>query len=90
MIERERGLQQAQRAVGMVDQLAVHVVPADRTLVFEAAHVKARYPMSYADSFCVALAKRSHGRVMTGDPEFKAVESEIPILWLPDRRGESR
>ena len=82
VIEREQGLQQAQRAVGVIDQLPVHVAPADRLLVFEAAHLKARYAISYADSFSVALAKRSHGRVVTGDPEFKAVESEIAIHWL--------
>ena len=87
VIEREQGLLRAQRAIGMIDQLAVRVVPADRSLVFEAAHVKARYPISYADSFGVALAKRSHGRLMTGDPEFKAVEPEIAIHWLADRRG---
>ena len=86
VIEREQGLQQAQRAVGIIDQLPLHVMPADRPLVFEAAHVKARYPMSYADAFSVALAKRNDGRVMTGDPEFKAVESEISVRWLPDRR----
>lgn len=82
VIEREQGLQQALRAVGIIDQLPLHVVPAERSLVFEAAHVKARYPISYADSFSVALAKRSHGRVMTGDPEFRAVEPEIAIHWL--------
>ena len=86
VIEREHGLQQAQRAVGIIDQLPLHVVPADRSLVFEAAHVKARYPISYADSFSVALAERSHGRVMTGDPEFRVVEAEVGIDWLPDRR----
>jgi len=42
--------------------------------------------MSYADAFSVALAKRNDGRVMTGDPEFKAVEAEISVHWLPDRR----
>ncbi len=86
IIEREQGLQQAQRAVGIIDQLALRVMPADRPLVFEAAHVKARYRLSYADAFSVALAARSDGRVMTGDPEFKAVEPEIPVQWLPDRR----
>jgi ribonuclease VapC len=54
--------------------------------VFEAAHVKACYPVSYADAFSVALARRNQGRVMTGDPEFKAVESEVRVHWLPDRR----
>jgi predicted nucleic acid-binding protein len=86
VIEREQGLHHAQRAVGIIDQLALHVMPADRPLVFEAALVKARYPISYADAFSVALAKQNHGRVMTGDPEFQAVESEVGVHWLPDRR----
>ena len=86
VIEREQGLQRAQRAVGIIDQLALRVVPADRSLVFEAAHMKARYPISFADAFSVALAKRNRGRVMTGDPEFKAVEPEVAIHWLPNRR----
>ena len=86
VIERERGLQQAQRAVGMIDQLPLHVVPADRPLVFEAAYLKARYPISYADAFSVALAKRTDGRVMTGDLEFKVVETEVAVQWLQDRR----
>ena len=86
VVEREHGLQQTQRAVGIIDQLPLQVMPADRPLVFEAAHMKARYPISYADAFSVALARRNHGSVMTGDPEFKAVTSEIPVHWLPARR----
>ncbi|HSC26949.1 MAG TPA: type II toxin-antitoxin system VapC family toxin [Vicinamibacterales bacterium] len=82
IIERERGLQEAQRAVGIVDQLPLQVIPADRGLVFDAAHIKARYPVSYSDAFAVALAKRTDSRVMTGDPEFKSVEHEVPIRWL--------
>jgi predicted nucleic acid-binding protein len=86
VIEREQGWHHAQRAVGIIDQLALHVMPVDRSLVFEAADVKARCPISYADAFSVALARRNQGRVMTGDPEFKAVESEVTVHWLPDRR----
>jgi predicted nucleic acid-binding protein len=86
VVEREQGLQQAQRAVGILDQLAVHIVPVDRPLVFEAAHLKARYAISYADAFGAALAQRNGGCVMTGDPEFRAVEPDIAVHWLPDRR----
>ena len=86
VIEREQGLQGAQRAVGIIDQLALQVVPADRPLVFEAAHFKARYPLSYADAFSVAVAKRNGAVVMTADPEFKAVESEVTVHWLADSR----
>ena len=56
--EREHGLQQAQRAAGIIDQLALRVVPADLPLVFAAAHIKARYPVSYADAFSIALTNR--------------------------------
>ena len=35
------------------------------------------------DSFAIALAEESAATVVTGDPEFKAVEKLIPILWLP-------
>lgn len=80
--EREQGVQQAQRAAGIIDQLAVRIVPADRALVFAAAHIKARYPVSYADAFTIALAKRNRAQVLTGDPEFKSVESEIAVRWL--------
>jgi predicted nucleic acid-binding protein len=86
IVEREQGLQQAQRAIGIIDQLPLRVMPIDRPLVFEAAHVKARHVVSYADAFTVALAKRNDGSVMTGDPEFKAVESEVTINWLHNRR----
>jgi uncharacterized protein len=85
IIEREQGLQQAQRAVGIVDQLPLHVVPVDRGLVFEAARLKARYPISFADAFCASVAKRNKARVVTGDPEFKSLEPQIQIHWLPDR-----
>ena len=81
--EREQGLQHAQRAAGIMDQLPIRIVPADRPLVFEAAHIKARFPVSHADAFSIALAKRNGARVMTGDPEFKSVESEIAVQWLP-------
>lgn len=90
IIEREQGVQPALRAIGIIDQLAVRVVPVDRSLVFEAARMKARYPISYADAFGVALAKRHRGRVMTGDPEFKAVESEVAVHWLPARAHTRR
>lgn len=84
--EREQGLHRAQHAVSIIDQLALRVVPVDRPLVFAAAHLKARHAISYADAFTAAVAMRHRGAVMTGDPEFEALESEVGILWLEDRR----
>jgi ribonuclease VapC len=86
VIERERGSEEAEHAANIIDELAVEVVPVDRNLVFAAARLKARYPISYADAFAAAVAKQYGGRVMTGDPEFKALEPEVAIHWLPSQR----
>jgi ribonuclease VapC len=83
IIERERGLQAAQQTIGVIDQLPVVIADVDRHTVFLAAHFKARYPISYADAFSAALAQIKGGELLTGDPEFKAIESEVPVHWLP-------
>ena len=43
---------------------------------------KARYKLSLADAFAAALAKERKAELVTGDPEFKALEKEIKIDWL--------
>jgi ribonuclease VapC len=83
IVERERGLQAAQHTIGIIDRLPIAIADVNREIVFTAAHFKARHPISYADAFCVALAKIKGAAVVTGDPEFKAVESEVAVHWLP-------
>ena len=83
IVERERGLQAAQRTIGIIDQLPIAIADVDREMVFSAAHFKARYPMSYADAFSAVLARVKNAELLTGDPEFKSVETEIAIHWLP-------
>jgi hypothetical protein len=39
--------------------------------------------MVYADAFAAALAMREGAVLVTGDPEFKALESTLSIQWLP-------
>ena len=56
--------------------------PADRRLADTAADFKTRFKLSLADAFAAALAKEKKAELVTGDPEFKAVEKEIRIIWL--------
>ena len=37
---------------------------------------------SLVDAFAAALAKDKKAELVTGDPEFKALEKEIKIVWL--------
>jgi predicted nucleic acid-binding protein len=80
--ERKQGLQQAQDTLALLRQLPIEVLQADEQAVFAAAHIKANYPVSYADSFAIATAQRLVGTVITGDPEFDAVKDIVSIEWL--------
>jgi predicted nucleic acid-binding protein len=87
IIEREQGLVAAQRAVAAIDQLPIQIVPASRASVLAAAHLKAHFPIAYADAFAVAAAQAHSATLITGDPEFRAVSraGAVNIQWLPRR-----
>src|SRR6266496_6838152 len=66
--------------------MQIELVPVDADdleLVRQAAAFKGTRKMSYADCFAGALAKVKNAELVTGDPEFKVVESELKkIRWL--------
>ena len=72
--------EKAREIAGM--QIELVPVDADLHLVRQAAIFKATKKMSYADCFAAALAKLRNAELITGDPEFKAVEDQIKIDWL--------
>jgi uncharacterized protein len=69
-------------ALSLIDQLPIKILSVDDLLVSESAEIKSAYPIAYADAFCVATAKRLSGRILTSDPEFKAVEKLVSVQWL--------
>jgi predicted nucleic acid-binding protein len=83
--ERRYGLARAQDIQGVITELPIEILPATRTHVFAAAHIKANYPISYGDAFIVAAAQEFSATVLTGDPEFHSVENLISIEWLPQK-----
>jgi predicted nucleic acid-binding protein len=84
IVERERGLSQAQMTLARIDELPVTIVEVDRRLALTAAHLKARYPIAYADCFAAALAQEKDAALVTGDPEFKEVcqGDSIQVIWI--------
>ena len=79
IVERERGLARAQETLGLVDQLPIQILPASREVVLAAAHVKAEYPMAYADAFAVVAAQNLDAVILTGDPEFNSVKDLVHV-----------
>jgi len=82
IILRECGEDKAREIEEIVQTLPIKVIDADWKLTREAAKLKAFKKMSYAACFAAALASMHKGELITGDPEFKAVEEQIKIMWI--------
>jgi predicted nucleic acid-binding protein len=53
--------------------------------IWEAAQLKARYSIAYADAFAAALAQKYKCPLVTGDPELRLVEGlELDWIGSPD------
>ena len=82
--ERERGLARVHEMLATIRSLPITVLPAEEKVVLTAAHIKANHRLSYADAFAAATAQLWRGKLLTGDPELKALDgSEITVEWLP-------
>ena len=76
-----------------MDELPIEPVDVDREQALTASHIKAQWPIAYADCFCAALAVLKDATILTGDPEFKSLEEAsvsiqwITETWTPDGQG---
>ena len=74
ILERERGLEQVHKVLAIIRSLPIRLLTVDEKMVFAAAHIKANHRLSYADAFAAASAKLWQAKLLTGDPELKALE----------------
>lgn len=82
MIRKKDGDVAWEETARILDTLPVEFHPVSRALADQAALYKAAHKMSLADAFAAALAKEKKAELVSGDPEFKAVEKEIKVHWL--------
>ena len=71
-----------EQAAKILQGLPIDFHSTTRAMADIAADFKARFKMSLADAFAAALAKEKKAELVTGDPEFKALEKEIKVTWL--------
>ena len=64
-----------------IEAFPLTVAPADPHIP-QVVQLKARYPISLADCFAVALAQDLDCPVVTGDPEFRKLEGVVAVQWL--------
>jgi len=82
ILAREVSTAEADRSIGTLRSWGVEFVTADWAHAKEAAVLKSRHKMSYADAFAAALAKATKAELVTGDPEFEKIGDYADIRWL--------
>jgi ribonuclease VapC len=63
----------------------IQVPTADE--IWDAAVLKGRYPIAYADAFAAALAHKYHCPLVTGDPDLRSIAG-LDLDWI-GRSSES-
>jgi ribonuclease VapC len=72
----------AEEILADIRMLPLSVISISDSSVMEAAKIKGKYPISYADAFAVSAAVRIEAVLVTADPEYKAVSKMVEILWI--------
>ncbi|MBT9332501.1 type II toxin-antitoxin system VapC family toxin [Paracidobacterium acidisoli] len=64
----------------------VYMVPADADQALEAAGLKHRYKLGYADSYAAALAIGRKATLVSADPAFEKLGTHLKWMRLPGHR----
>jgi len=76
------GLNEAKKFLENFFRLPLSIILPDSELIWKSSEIKAQYSISYADCFAAATAIQYEATILTGDPEFKKIESFVSIEWL--------
>lgn len=82
IVQRRSGEQAKLQMMVKLHSLGLTTLPCPNELIFRAAELKARFAMSYADTFAVVSAIEHGASLVTGDPEFRQVEHLVKIHWV--------
>jgi predicted nucleic acid-binding protein len=73
------GLEEAKKFLENFLRIPLSIILPDSELIWKASEIKAEYSISYADCFAVATALQYEAIILTGDPEFKKIESLVSV-----------
>jgi predicted nucleic acid-binding protein len=79
---REQGDVQAGAVIRQIGKFPLLLMDVDRHLTYQAAKLKGKYPLAYADCFAAALAMKLKATLVTGDPEFRKLQDLLSIEWI--------
>ena len=79
---KEQGAEAAEKVLRQFDKYPIRLIPADRAMTHEAAKLKGRFRIAYADCFAAALALEMNAPLVTGDPDFRKMEEKVAMKWI--------
>ena len=75
MISRKSNSKIAESAINALLQMPIEITEPSLQLCLEAAAIKAKFSLSYADAFAAALAISKKAILITGDKEFENLKN---------------
>jgi uncharacterized protein len=81
-ILREEGPEQARVALDVVAPLPIEVLDVTANRARQAADLKVKYKLYFADSFAASLALEHKATLVTSDTDFRRLGHSFPVLWL--------
>lgn len=82
---RVQGIEEAEDVIKQFNKYPIQLIEADQALTYEAAKLKGKHKIAYADCFAAALSLRLKAPIVTGDPEFKKFDDQVSIQWIDTR-----
>lgn len=82
MTARKLGARQAEVFLTRLPSLPLRLVLPDAADVLNAAKLKAKHRLSYADAFAAALAMRDGAALVTGDPQLRTLSEAVAVEWI--------
>ena len=76
MAYRKDGADKAALVWKALQQFPIHITEIDLAFTHKAAHIKARFKLSFADAFAAALTISKKAVLITGDDEFENLVGE--------------
>ncbi len=78
----DHGESEARLVTRVIHELPVELLDATAQRAMEAAEVKVKYRLYYADSFAAALALEHKAILVTSDSDFRKLGHWVGMVWL--------
>lgn len=79
---RRAGEDRARSIAAQLLRLPLQIVASTPEILWRAALLKAKHPLSLANAFAAATAILMDAAIITGDPEFRAIGDLVEIRWI--------